>query len=85
MGYIIYKFSQSVEFRNHMRLSKSNADMWEEIFDTNSAELDCLVENFLKNFGKRLKDRKNSYQQVLRFENNFSLKFVKIYFILDIC
>ena len=68
-----------------MRLSKSNADMWEEIFDTNSTEIDCLVEKFLKNFGKRLIDRENSYQQFLRFENDFWLKFVKIYFILDIC
>ena len=63
-----------------MRLSQSNADMWEEIFDTNSTEIDCLVEKFLKNFGKRLIDRKNSYQQFLRFENDFKLKFVILYF-----
>ena len=55
MGYIIYQFPQSVYSRNHMRLSQSNADMWEEIFDTNSTEIDCLVEKFLKNFGKNLK------------------------------
>ena len=71
----MYKFSQYLKSRNHMRLSKSNADMWQEIFDTNTAEIDCLLEKFLKNFGKRLKDRKNSYHQFLRFENDSQLTF----------
>ena len=84
-GILYINFLNLYNSRNHMRLSKSNADMWEEIFDTNSTEIDCLVEKFLKNFGKRLIDRENSYQQFLRFENDFWLKFVKIYFILDIC
>ena len=70
-GILYINFLNLYNSRTHMRLSKSNADMWEEIFDTNSTEIDCLVEKFLKNFGKRLIDRKNSYQQFLRFENDF--------------